>query len=333
MPKISIIIPVYNAEQYLEECLLSISQQTFTDFEIWAINDGSKDRSLEILKKHQEKEPRLHILSQKNKGVSAARNLGLENASGDFITFVDADDTLPNDAFSEIISVSSVDLLMGSFVTKRNQKPFPSINLPKTYTEKENLIADFITWKLKIRLGSFYVKRSIVTMHQLRFSELYKYAEDVHFITRCLYYAESNRVTDKVLYEYCLRENSAITQYGYERFHSYLAKKELYEFFTQKAQFTSVEKIYLGYQLPEAIIDVVELLCQNGHSMRKILPYLRNRQFLNAIEEKNFNEYTPSQIKDKIILFKKNPYYFCFYNKIKITVGGLKSKIYALFYK
>ena len=140
-------------------------------------------------------------------------------------------------------------------------------------------------------------------------------------------------MTDKVLYEYCLRENSTITQFGYERFHSYLAKKELYEFFTQKTQFTSVEKIYLGYQLPEAIIDVVELLCQNGYSMRKILHYLRNHQFLNAIEEKNFNEYTPSQIKDKIILFKKNPYYFCFNNKIKITVGGLKSKIYALFYK
>ena len=120
MPKISIIIPVYNAEQYLEECLLSISQQTFGDFEIWAINDGSTDRSLEILKKYQAKEPRLQVIAQENKGVSAARNLGLENAQGDYITFVDADDTLPNDAFSEIISVSSVDLLMGSFITKNH---------------------------------------------------------------------------------------------------------------------------------------------------------------------------------------------------------------------
>ena len=64
MPKISIIIPVYNAENYLEECLLSISQQSFTDFEIWAINDGSTDRSLDILKKYQDKEPRLKIFSQ-----------------------------------------------------------------------------------------------------------------------------------------------------------------------------------------------------------------------------------------------------------------------------
>ena len=332
MPKISIIIPVYNAESYLEECLLSISQQTFGDFEILAINDGSTDRSLEILKKYQEKEPRLQILSQENKGVSAARNLGLDNAQGEYISFVDADDTLPKDAFSEIISVSSVDLLMGSFVTKTNQKPFPSINLPKTYTEKENLIADFITWKLKIRLGSFFVKRTVITTNNIRFSELYKYAEDVHFITRCLYHAESNRVTDKVLYEYCLRENSTITQFGYERFHSYFAKKELYEFFKEKEQFPSVEKIYLGYQLPEAIIDVVELLCQNGHSMKNILKYLQENHLIDVIEEKNFNEYTLPQIKHKIILFKKNPYYFCFYNKIKIGIGQLKSKIYSLFY-
>ena len=78
MPKISIIIPVYNAENYLEECLQSISQQTFNDFEMLAINDGSNDRSLEILKQYQENEPRLKIFSQVNKGVSAARNLGLD---------------------------------------------------------------------------------------------------------------------------------------------------------------------------------------------------------------------------------------------------------------
>lgn len=88
LPKISIIIPVYNAENYLEECLLTISQQTFGDFEILAINDGSTDLSLEILKKHQEKEPRLKVFSQVNKGVSAARNLGLDNAKGEYIALV-----------------------------------------------------------------------------------------------------------------------------------------------------------------------------------------------------------------------------------------------------
>lgn len=125
MPKISIIIPVYNAEQYLEECLLSISQQTFGDFEIWAINDGSTDRSLEILKKYQEKEPRLQILSQENKGVSAARNLGLEKAQGEYITFVDADDWLHPETLEHYIEIAekeNSDIIISQFLTEKSRE-------------------------------------------------------------------------------------------------------------------------------------------------------------------------------------------------------------------
>ena len=106
MPKISIIIPVYNAEQYLEDCLLSISQQTFGDFEILAVNDGSTDRSLEILKKYQEKEPRLKVFSQENKGVSAARNLGVEYAKGEYIIFLDSDDYIENNMIESLLKVA-----------------------------------------------------------------------------------------------------------------------------------------------------------------------------------------------------------------------------------
>jgi glycosyltransferase involved in cell wall biosynthesis len=129
MPKISIIIPVYNAENYLEECLLSISQQTFGDFEILAINDGSTDRSLEILKKYQEKEPRLQVISQENKGVSAARNLGLENAQGEYITFVDADDWLHPETLEQYIEIAKKksDIVISQFLTEKSiEKQLPS---------------------------------------------------------------------------------------------------------------------------------------------------------------------------------------------------------------
>ena len=130
MPKISIIIPVYNAENYLEECLLTISQQTFNDFEILAINDGSTDRSLEILKKYQAKEPRLQVISQENKGVSAARNLGLENAQGEYITFVDADDWLHPESLEQYIEIAekeNSDIVISQFLTeKSNEKQAPS---------------------------------------------------------------------------------------------------------------------------------------------------------------------------------------------------------------
>ena len=90
--KVSIIVPIFNVDKYLEACLDSLICQTLKDIEIICVNDGSTDNSLEILNQYQGKEKRLKIFSQENKGVSAARNLGLQIAKGDYILFVDADD-------------------------------------------------------------------------------------------------------------------------------------------------------------------------------------------------------------------------------------------------
>ena len=92
MPKISVVLPVYNSEEYLIESLESISNQTFRDFEIIAINDGSTDNSLEILKNYARKEPRLRIISRENKGITKTLNEGIELSKGDFIARMDSDD-------------------------------------------------------------------------------------------------------------------------------------------------------------------------------------------------------------------------------------------------
>lgn len=91
-PKISVIVPVYNADRYLNQCVDTILNQTFTDFELILVNDGSTDFSYKICKGYVEKDHRVRLLSQENKGPGSARNLGIENANGDFITFVDSDD-------------------------------------------------------------------------------------------------------------------------------------------------------------------------------------------------------------------------------------------------
>lgn len=97
-PKISVIIPVYNVEEYLRPCLDSALCQTFRDIEILCINDGSKDSSLEILKEYAAKDKRIYVYSQENSGLSAARNTGLEHARGKYVYFFDSDDLLEEDA-------------------------------------------------------------------------------------------------------------------------------------------------------------------------------------------------------------------------------------------
>ena len=90
--KISVIIPVYNVEKYLQKCLESIVNQTFCDWELIAVNDGSSDKNSDILRQYAEYDTRIKVINQQNSGVSAARNAGLDVAKGDFVCFIDSDD-------------------------------------------------------------------------------------------------------------------------------------------------------------------------------------------------------------------------------------------------
>lgn len=106
MPKISVIVPVYNVEKYLARCLDSIINQTLTDIEIICINDGSTDRSLEILKEFVQKEPRIKLIDQPNAGLSCARNAGMKVAQGEYIGFVDSDDWIDADFYEKLYAAA-----------------------------------------------------------------------------------------------------------------------------------------------------------------------------------------------------------------------------------
>ena len=93
MKKVSIVIPIYNSEKYLQTCLDSILAQTLKEIEIIAVNDGSKDRSREIIEEYQKRYPStIHVINKENGGMSDARNKGVEKATGEYISFVDSDD-------------------------------------------------------------------------------------------------------------------------------------------------------------------------------------------------------------------------------------------------
>ena len=94
MPKISVVLPIYNVEKYLRRCLNSLLNQTFTDFEAICVNDGSLDKSLHILEEYASKDFRIKIVTQENQGLSMARNNGLKIAQGDYIYFLDSDDAI-----------------------------------------------------------------------------------------------------------------------------------------------------------------------------------------------------------------------------------------------
>lgn len=106
-PLISIIIPIYNVENYIKECLNSVSNQTYKNLEILCINDGSLDNSLNITKHHSNTDNRIKIINQDNKGLSAARNTGLRNAIGEYIFFLDSDDILLENAIEKLVETAT----------------------------------------------------------------------------------------------------------------------------------------------------------------------------------------------------------------------------------
>lgn len=179
---ISIIIPVYNVEKYLAECLESILAQTYTDFEVILIDDGSPDSSGIICDAYAQKDNRIHVIHQSNAGVSTARNNGIEYATGEWITFVDSDDWLDPDFLASFKLSDDIDLS----VTGLRYMRYPERTVMKTWIFEEkniSLIKDVedIARNNLLEYGTVCCKaykKLILNKHNLRFDKNISYHED-----------------------------------------------------------------------------------------------------------------------------------------------------------
>lgn len=192
-PELSIIVPVYQAEKFLKTCVESILDQDFQDFELLLIDDGSKDGSEKICNDYQKQDSRVLVFHQKNKGVSAARNLGLDHARGKYICFVDADDALEKNLLSQCMQAlkeSNADLLQHG-MTKHVWKNNNMINsIPKykvhvqglcnQYRLKELIIHNYT--ELSRNVFNYIFKKNIIG--EIKFNEKIPYSEDTIFVNQ-----------------------------------------------------------------------------------------------------------------------------------------------------
>ena len=180
MAKISIIIPVYNVEKYIRACLDSILNQTFQDFEVILVDDGTPDNSGAICDEYAAADSRFKVFHKKNGGVSSARNLGIEKASGEWITFVDADDTISQNCLDicyQHIIENNIDLLQFNFTREKN-----SYN--EEYIRCNNIMnhISFLDKPHKVCIAGNVIKRDVITRNNIRFREGMKLAEDQSFV-------------------------------------------------------------------------------------------------------------------------------------------------------
>ncbi len=221
MPAISIIVPVYNVEQYLPRCLDSIIVQSFPDWECVLIDDGSKDDSGTICDEYAEKDKRFKVFHKENGGVSTARNVGIEKSKGEWITFVDADDYIGNNFLIEFVTSindnPSLILLTAFYTIQKGDTLLPPkrYSLPDKQSSKEYLECLLSRDRVRIEVWGKLFKRS--SLNSIRFSENLKIGEDWFFL---ISYARENHGFIKNIsfssYYYVIREDSAMRVIGNE---------------------------------------------------------------------------------------------------------------------
>lgn len=203
-PKVSVIIPVYNAEKTIGGILKKLINQSYMNIEVVVVNDGSKDDSLKVVKSISMKDRRILVVDQENAGVSVARNVGINNSTGEFITFIDADDDFSEDLINELVTASFDDADFVMCGMSINGKRITSRGL---IVEGRKSIVSYVLGSLLMK-NLFYgpccklFRRSTIAKFSIEFPESIKYGEDTIFVLNYLRHVDRLVILNKPLYLY-----------------------------------------------------------------------------------------------------------------------------------
>lgn len=211
--KISIVIPVYNAEKYLDVCLSSILDQDMHSYEVILVDDGSTDSSPMICDRYSGTDARFRTIHKVNGGVSSARNAGISLSQGEYVMFVDADDALSHDALSLLsaLTVEKPDIVIGGFNIYQGEIPFRTVIPYDSEFYPSAGLSEFFDATMH-RLGELFrgpwaklYRSSVIKKHSLRFNENLSYAEDKLFVYQFMNKISSAAAVDAPVYEYFRR--------------------------------------------------------------------------------------------------------------------------------
>jgi glycosyltransferase involved in cell wall biosynthesis len=211
--KLSIIVPVYNAEKFLDKCLESLKNQTIKDIEIILVNDGSTDNSLEICNKYAQNDSRIKVLTQKNSGQSKARNVGIDNSNGEYIAFTDSDDWVDLDYYGKLVEACEkhdAEVACASIIRERKY----SKKYRMKYTEElsvtdEQEKIDVARVPNMCYVSNKVYKKALLERLNLRFIEG-MFFEDVDFVTRAVYFSNKLVTVPNTFYHYWTNFNSTV---------------------------------------------------------------------------------------------------------------------------
>lgn len=271
MPKVSVIVPFYNVENYIERCLETLVNQTLEDIEIILVNDGSKDNSKGIVQKYIKKYPeKIVYLEKENGGLSDARNYGIPYAKGEYIAFLDSDDYVEKDMYKtmyEIAKNEDSDMVECDFIWEYPNRK--RVDTGSIYKTKKEMLE-----KIRVVAWNKLIKREILEKSQVRFPKGYRY-EDVEFTYKLLPFLENVSFCKMPMVHYIQREGSITSSQNertieifdvLEHVIKYYKENNLYEEYQEQ-----LEYIYARYAFCSSLLRIVKIKDKNlkNHLLEK----------------------------------------------------------------
>ena len=312
MPKVSIIVPVYNVERYIVRSMDSLVNQTLKDIEIIVVNDGSTDNSKKLIEIYQKKYPnKIKLVDKKNGGLSDARNYGIPHATGEYIAFLDSDDYVELDTYEKMYNKAKEDdsdLVECDFIWEYPDRK--KVDTGKIYNNKKEMLtyARVVAWNKLI-------KRSLIEEHKMEFPKGLRY-EDVEFFYKMVPYYNKVSFVKAPLIHY-IQRSSSISNTQNER------TKEIFTIMDNVIKYYKENNLYEEYKTELEYTYARLLLCSSLFRITKIKDAKIRKQLLNETWTRLNNEF-PNWKKNEIL--KKDKSAKNFYMK---TVNKFTYKIYC----
>lgn len=312
---ISVIVPIYNCDMYIEKCIKSIINQTYKNLQIILIDDGSEDKSGNICDNYAKVDSRIEVYHTKNNGVSAARNYGLSKVKGEFVSFIDADDFLEREMYDKMIKKfeNGIDMVVCNFSTieesvKKELNFIPNIILDKKSCIKELLLNRYLMgalWNKIIRYKN---------LEDIKFNEKISMGEDLLFQYNVIKRIKNAQFIADYLYNYRLSQNNVTNKSNYEKW----------------IQFVNVTKLILDdikNEYPELEkYAIIKYINSNMFVLSKIsINTFQDKKNVIMIM-KNIEENKKIYIKSKDVAIKTKIKLYISLIKYRIILGNLEKK-------
>lgn len=292
--EISLIIPLYNVEGVIRDCLESIIGQSFLSFEVILVDDGSTDNSFKICEEYCKKDIRFKYISKINGGVSSARNHGIDHAKGKYVFFLDADDQFEeNNALEEMykfIEKFQLDIVTCGHVTyNENNQLINTTISDKVIIINENSEDEAAEYIKKVNYTYIWgklIKRDIIIKNNLKFNEDINFAEDVNFCVRCLLCTKNGGIINKGFYKFKRLSNISLAIKKVENIeysipNTFLYEQELLNLYIKDKK--KLNNMLIGLQISNIFICISNNYKENLYDYKRRITYIKNQFIKNKI--------------------------------------------------